>query len=354
MKVNLKQLSEEELKAFVERLGQEPYRARQIINWIYKRHAVSFEEMTDLSKPFRRVLEGNAFISRLKLLKRYVSGDGTQKFLFELEDGETIESVLIPDKNRLTLCISSQVGCAMGCKFCMSGKIGLRRNLKNYEIVDQIIEVERWIKTATSHAISSITNIVFMGMGEPLYNFNEVMNAIRKITDLMGFSKRRITISTVGIIPKIYELGKSAPSINLAISLNATTDEVRNKIMPVNKRYPMQRLIEACKVFPLSPRKRITFEYVLLNGINDSEDDALRLAGLLKGIRSKVNLIPYNPIERHRKITSFEFQRPPHDKILRFQEILLRAGVTTLIRKSKGVDIFAACGQLRASYLPRN
>lgn len=342
MKTNLKQLSEEELSLFVEKLGQKPYRAKQIVNWIYKKYATSFEEMSDLPKSFRELLKDRAFISSIKLLKSQISKDGTQKFLFELEDNETIESVLIPDKNRLTLCISSQVGCAMGCKFCITGKLGLRRNLKAYEIVDQVIAVERYIQT------KSITNIVFMGMGEPLNNFNEVIHALWKIIGLMGFSKRRITISTIGIIPKIYELAKSAPPINLAISLNATTDEVRDKIMPINRRYPIQRLINACRAFPLPPRRRITFEYVLLDGINDSKEDALRLVNLVKGIKSKVNLIPYNPI------TESRFRRPTEDKISEFQKILLKAGITAIIRKSKGTDISAACGQLRASYLPRN
>ena len=368
MKINLKALTEKELKKFIEGQGQTPYRAKQIINWIYKKYATSFEEMTDLSKSFRGLLNKTAFISNLKLLSRIIgTKDGTQKFLFELEDGETIESVLIPDKNRLTLCISSQVGCAMGCKFCVTGQLGLKRNLKTYEIIDQIISVSRIIalsvippSPSTSHGLyqrgmrgdsspSKITNIVFMGMGEPLHNFPEVLEALLRITDLVGFSKRRVTLSTVGIIPKIFELTEKAPRINLAISLNATTDEVRNKIMPINQKYHLKELLNACRKFPLEPRRRITFEYVLLEGINDSREDALRLTNLLKGIKSKVNLIPYNPSPKRP-----EFRTTSEDKTIAFQKILQNAGITAIIRKSKGGDISAACGQLKATYFLRN
>lgn len=353
MKANLKQLSEKEVAQFVKNLGQKPYRARQIINWIYKKLAISFDEMTDLPESLRELLKKIAYISNLILLKRQLSKDGTQKFLFELEDGKTIESVLIPnsqDEKRLTLCISSQVGCAMRCKFCMTGKLGLKRNLKAYEIVDQVIAVIRLlknfqgdIKRGTLFPFCSITNIVFMGMGEPLDNFDEVIDALWRLTSLMGFSKRKITVSTAGIVPKILELSKEGPGVNLAISLNATTDEVRNKIMPINKRYPLKELFNVCKRFKLSPNRKITFEYVLLEGINDSQEDALRLIKLLMGIRSKVNLIPYNPIT-----AKVDFKKPEDIKILAFQKILVGSGIRAIIRKSKGEDIMAACGQLTA------
>lgn len=320
MKINLRQLSEKEIILFIGNLGQKPYRAKQIINWIYKKYASSFEEMTDLPKSFREDLLTSACISNLKLLEKQISKDGAQKFLFELEDKETIESVLIPDKDRLTLCVSSQVGCAMGCKFCMTGKLGLKRNLKAYEIVDQIIAVSRIIAP-----LYKITNIVFMGMGEPLHNFEEVLEAIWRITSLMGFSKRKITISTAGIVPKIFELAERGPGINLAVSLNATTDEVRNNIMPINKKYPLKELINACRRFPLPPRRRITFEYVLLNGINDSKEDALRLVKLLKGIKSKVNLIPYNLIYNP---PSLPFSKP------RATAVLGKGGWRDLVLKS--------------------
>ena len=400
MKTNLKSLSEKELSEFIESLGQKPYRTGQIINWIYVKLAASFDEMTDLPLSLREVFNKTAYISSISLLKRQISGDGTQKFLFKLEDGETIESVLIPDndKRRLTLCISSQVGCAMRCGFCVTGKMGFKRNLKAYEIVDQVISVGRLITQKSKippHPLKiplcpplskgdvggflnggrgdlEIANIVFMGIGEPLNNFEEVVNALWRLTGTMGFSKKKITVSTAGIVPGIPELAKKGPGVNLAVSLNATTDEIRNKIMPINKKYPLKELLNACKNFPLPLRRKITFEYVLLDGINDSGQDALRLIKLLKGIRAKINLIPYNPIYNppsppdnpptspfnkggQRGILKggmggFGFKKPADAKILAFQKILINAGITAIIRKSKGEDIKAACGQLRAGY----
>ncbi len=369
MKTNFKEFSQEKITLLIAMLGQKPYRAKQIINWIYKKLASSFDEMTDLPVKFREELNKTAFLSNLKLLQTQISTDGTQKFLFQLEDGETVESVLIPNtrgENKFTLCISSQVGCALGCVFCVTGKLGLKRNLRAYEIVDQVITTSR-ILSISSHPLlipslekgdtlgskrgikgGDITNIVFMGMGEPLNNFNEVAEALWRITELMDFSKRRITVSTAGIIPNIYKLADKFPDINLAISLNATTDETRNKIMPVNKKYPLRELLKACKEFPLTARRHITFEYVLLEGINDTNEDALRLVKLLRGLRSKVNLIPYNPAPVQKIIQLF--RQPPGNKILEFQDILHKAGITAIIRKSMGADISAACGQLKATY----
>jgi 23S rRNA (adenine2503-C2)-methyltransferase len=298
--------------------------------------------MTDLSKSFREDLNKAACISNLILLKKQTSKDGTQKFLFQLDDKETIESVLIPDKDRLTVCISSQVGCAMGCRFCLTGSMGLKRNLKAYEIVDQVISVQKDLKRN-----KKITNIVLMGMGEPLHNFTEVIEALWRITSLMGISKRRITLSTVGIPNQIRELAQKGPAVNLAISLNAAADRVRNEIMPVNKKYPLKELLNACRRYPLEPRRKITFEYVLLEGMNDSIADARRLVRHLHGIRSKVNLIPFNPGLHH---TAFRFQRPSDKNMLAFQKILLDSGITAKIRKSMGSDISAACGQLKAGY----
>jgi len=350
---NFKEFTEKELAVFIARLGEKSYRASQIINWIYKKLASSFDEMTDLPLEFREELDKTAFISNLKLLQEQISSDGTRKFLFQLEDSKSIESVLIPNtrgEDKFTLCISSQAGCALGCKFCVTGKLGLKRNLKAYEIVDQVIAVQRSIgRPKEVHSRPAITNIVFMGMGEPLNNFNEVLEALSRITKLMGFSIKRITMSTAGIIPGIYKLAEKAPDVNLAISLNAATDATRSRIMPVNKKYPLKELLKACKEFPLAPRKHITFEYVLLNGINDSKDDAMRLVKLLRGIRSKVNLIPYNPAPAQETISLYG--QPSENKILEFQNILHKAGIIDLIRKSMGADISAACGQLKASYL---
>lgn len=336
-KINLKALSKTEMKEFVKAQGLPDYRARQILHWIYGKRAESIEDITELSKSLRQKLSHAAYIGNLELMSRQTSKDGTEKFLFGLEDGESIESVLIPDEDRLTLCISSQVGCAMACGFCLTGTIGFKRNLQAHEIVDQIITVMR-IRS------QGITNIVLMGMGEPLLNFTGVVEAIHRITELMGFSKMRITLSTCGIAPKIIELYQKAPHINLAISLNAATDDVRNRIMPINKKYPIKVLIDACRKIHLSPRQKITFEYVMIDGINDMPEDARRLIGLLKGIPSKVNLIPFNPYE------GSKFQRPSNDKVLAFQKILIDGNITSFIRKSKGQDILAACGQLKARY----
>ena len=342
MKTNLKSLSKAEFIQFIERMEQKPYRAKQIITWLYKRSAASFDEMTDLSKEFRNDLEKRTYISNMPVIQKQVSIDGTEKFLFELEDGESIESVVIPNtkgKTSYTLCISSQVGCAMNCQFCKTGGLGLRRNLKSYEIVDQVISSKRLVKKG------EITNIVLMGMGEPFNNFKEVRAALIMITELIGYSKRKITVSTSGIVPGIKKLGHECPDVNLAISLNASTDDVRTKIMPINKKYPLKKLMEACRGFPLAPRRHITFEYVLIGGINDSPEDAQRVAVLLKGIRSKVNLIPYNSAN-----TSIDLKKPSESRVLKFQNIITKAGITTIIRKSKGADISAACGQLKAGY----
>jgi len=362
MRNNFKAFTQEERAVFIARLGQKPYREKQILDWIYRKFAYTFDEMTDLPMEVRVELDKTSIISNLIHVKTQISSDGTRKFLFQLEDGKTIESVLMPNtrgENKFTLCISSQAGCALGCAFCLTGKFGLKRNLKAFEIVDQVIAVSKIISNSSAPSFDrrgeratsggdlrqpSITNIVFMGMGEPLHNFNEVSEALSRITNLMGFSMKRITVSTAGIIPGIYKLAGKAPGVNLAISLNATTDEIRSRIMPVNKKYPLKELLKACKEYPLAARKRMTFEYVLLDGINDTKDDAIRLVKLLRGIRAKVNLIPYNP-----SITKL-YRRSSGDKILEFQNILRKAKIMAIIRKSMGADISAACGQLKANY----
>ncbi len=349
-KTNLKALSKKELESFIEGEGLPSFRAKQLLHWIYEKRAESLDGITEFSRDLRERLSQRAFIGNLALLQRQVSADGTEKFLFGLEDGESVESVLIPDRDRLTLCISSQIGCAMRCRFCLTGKLKLKRNLEAYEIIDQVIYAGRLVEAGKEMPPVSaggdrrITNIVFMGMGEPLANFDEVVEALWRMTDLMKISKRRITLSTVGIVPMIAQLARKAPRVNLAISLNATTDEVRNRIMPVSRKYPLRSLLDACKRFPLEPRRRITFEYVMLHGINDTRDDAKRLVRLLKDIPCKVNLIPFNPFP------GSEFGRPPDEEIERFQEIVRAGNITALVRKSKGQDILAACGQLKAGY----
>jgi 23S rRNA (adenine2503-C2)-methyltransferase len=338
-RVNLKALSRDGLLRFAREAGLPRYRADQLLHWIYERYASDVAEITEFSKTLRTGLAGVAYIGGLQLLSRQRSHDGTEKFLFSLEDGNAIESVLIVDGERLTLCISSQAGCAMGCRFCLTGKLGFIRDLQAHEIVDQVLSVSRMIRPGRR-----VTNIVLMGMGEPLANFDEVVEALWRISLFVGISKRRITLSTAGIVPRIASLAEKAPEVNLAVSLNATTDVVRNKIMPVNRRYPLRSLLDACRRFPLSPRRRITFEYVLIDGINDSVDDARRLVRILRGIRCKVNLIPLNPPE------GSDLMRPSDERVLSFQDILAGNNMTALIRESRGQDILAACGQLRAGY----
>lgn len=337
-RVNLKALPKEGLLHFVRDAGLPRYRSDQLIHWIYEKHACGLAEISEFSMELRSTLEDQAYISNLEVAKLLKSQDGTEKFLFTLEDGETIESVLIPDKDRLTLCISSQVGCAMGCRFCLTGRLGLVRNLKAFEITDQLIAVNRILHPR------KITNIVLMGMGEPLANLDEVVEALWRITGFLGVPKRRITLSTSGLAPKIALFAERAPEVNLAVSLNATTDKQRDEIMPVNRRYPIKSLLAACRSFPLGPRRRITFEYVLMQGINDSLGDAARLVKLVGGIPCKINLIPLNPHAES------GLKRPAESTVLEFQKVLTDHGLIAIIRESKGQDILAACGQLRAGH----
>jgi 23S rRNA (adenine2503-C2)-methyltransferase len=337
-KVNLMALSEAEIFQFIKDQGLPQYRAKQLMHWMYEHSTPDIDEISEFSKELQNIIKNAAFIPTLRLLSRLTSSDGTEKFLFSLEDSENIESVLIPDEGRLTLCISSQVGCGMGCTFCRTAKSGLIRSLKSYEIMAQIISVNRLISP------KKITNIVLMGMGEPLANFDEVVKALWGIIQFLGISKRRITVSTAGIVPKMLLLPQKAPDINLAVSLNAPSDEIREKIMPITKRYPIKSLIDVCRKYPIRPGRRITFEYVLLKGVNDSPDDAIRLAKLLKGISGKVNLIPFNPFQ------GSGLEKPSDQQVLEFQKILLQRNMRALIRKSKGQDILAACGQLRGRH----
>ncbi len=337
-KVDLKNLSPSELETFLNRFGKERYRSVQMLRWLYKKGAYSFEEMTNLSKKFRQDLSQASNISILQPLLVEQSRDGTNKFLFQLEDGNQIESVLIPDKKRLTLCISTQVGCAMGCRFCLTGKMGLKRNLTAAEIINQILAVRERLNEKTP-----LTNIVLMGMGEPLANYENVLKAIELMThpEAFKFSSRRVTLSTVGLIPEMAQLSKEKFRFRLALSLNASDEETRSHLMPVNRYHSLKKVLEICRNLPLQPRARITFEYVLLEGENDSPEDAKRLLKLLKGIPSKINLIPLN------EAPEIPFKKPPEEKIRNFQEILMKGGLPAIVRTSKGSDISAACGQLQ-------
>jgi len=341
-KIDLKNLSPNELKHFIASFGKEQYRAVQILRWLYQKGVHSFAEMTNLSKKFREELQEISFISTLHPSFSEKSQDGTEKFLFQLEDGNRIESVLIPDKKRLTLCLSTQVGCAMGCRFCLTGKIGFKRNLSPSEILNQILAVRETLSNGLT-----LTNIVLMGMGEPLANYDHTLKAIELMAhpDGFRFSSRRITLSTVGLLPELERLSKEKIRFRLAVSLNASDEETRSRLMPINRLHPLKRILEVCRRFPLSPRARITFEYVMIEGENDSAEDAKRLLKLLKGIPSKVNLIPLN------EAPGIPFKRPSEERIHLFQEILMKGGITALIRTSKGADISAACGQLHGKTL---
>jgi 23S rRNA (adenine2503-C2)-methyltransferase len=338
MVTNLKDLSLEELEDLIAGLGKEQYRARQIMRWLYRQRASSVEEMTDLAKELRAELGRMARISSLKPLAVERSLDGTRKYLFELQDGNQVESVLIPDDGRLTLCISTQAGCAMGCRFCLTGRGGFARDLTSGEILDQILGVVRELGPG-----EQITNCVLMGMGEPLANYTSVTKALGIMASDLGFglSRRRITLSTVGLIPQMKRLLAEGVPCRLAVSLNATTQKVRTYLMPVARRYPLSALLSACRGLPLPPRERITFEYVLIQGVNDAEEDARRLTQILRGIRCKVNLIPLN------ECPGIPFRRPRGKAVLLFQKIVMEGGYTTIIRESRGGAISAACGQLR-------
>lgn len=333
-KVDLKELSPEAMIAFLAELGQKKFRAEQMLRWIYQRGVVDFAEMTDLAKPFRDELSQRAVISSFEPSAVEVSADGTRKFLFQLKDGKCVETVLIPmEHGRNTLCISTQVGCAMQCSFCLTGTFGLERNLTAAEIVNQVCAV---------HKDFPIGNIVLMGMGEPLHNLENVVAALKILYAPHGFDygQRRVTLSTCGLVPQMQELGRRI-KVNLAVSLNATTDAVRDQLMPVNRRYPLAQLMKACRDYPLAPSQRITFEYILIKGVNDSQSDARRLVKLLHGVKAKVNLIPFN------EHAGSEFRSPDEQSIRSFQSYLLDRDIVAIRRAGKGQDISAACGQLK-------
>ena len=345
-KKNLKDYTLEELKALVDTMGERPFRATQLYRWLFKKHARSIDAMTDVSLGFRRTLsEGGFYMGSSGVLETRVSTDGTAKFLLELEDGARIESVLIPEPKRLTLCVSTQTGCSLGCAFCMTGSMGPGRDLTLSEMVSQLEEAELLAGAGKVKGHLCITNVVIMGMGEPLLNYDEVVKFLRVLIDgkAMGFGPRKVTLSTAGVVPAIERLGRdlTVNSINLAVSLNATIDKVRSTLMPINKLYPLKALMAALRAYPLKKRGAFTIEYVLIRDCNDSPDDARRLVKLLKGLPSKVNLIPFNPFP------SSKFERPTAERVLTFQKILLNAGLTAVKRESRGADIQAACGQLK-------
>lgn len=331
-------LLRDEVETLMVDFGQARYRGRQLFRWIQARRATSLDAMTTLSRGLRADLAGRVRVSRPAVAREQRATDGTRKFLLRLGDGEEIESVLIPDEDRLTACVSTQAGCPLACRFCLTGLMGMRRNLTASEIVGEVLTLQDAVA-----ANERISNIVLMGMGEPLLNFAEVERALRILCDEHGasFSPRRITLSTAGHVPGIKKLAASDLGVNLAVSLSATTDAVRNRLMPINRRWPIAELLIACRAYPLPNRRRLTFEYVMLDRVNDSGEDATRLVGLLRGIRCKVNLIPFNA-------TPDLPDRPSRrERIEAFQRILCDAHLTATIRESRGRDISAACGMLR-------
>ena len=355
-KEDLKDFSLDELNSRLKSLSAEPYRAKQVFEWIYQKLANNFGEMTDLPLPLRRILSDKFRILTSKIVKRQISKlDGTRKYLFCLDDNETVEAVLIPAKDRRTVCLSSQVGCAYGCKFCASGLLGIKRDLRCGEILGQALGIARDIKG------TRITNVVMMGTGEPLANYDNVMKAISIMNSPYGFGigARKITVSTAGYIPGIRRFMEEKAQIELSVSLHAATDKTRSYLMPINRKYPLSELMKACREYVREKDRIITFEYVLIKGVNASREDATALSKLLKGLPGKVNLIPFNPVPnevtsgsyssacRSLGISAFNFMPPSGKEVKEFQDILKNHDVNSTIRAQRGADIDAACGQLR-------
>ncbi len=384
---NLRDFTYEELKAEVGGLGEKPYRAMQIYKWVFGRGVTSIDSMTDISKAFRKRLKSLYVIEVPNVVDVACSVDGTRKFLTELFDGVRIETVIIPGKKRTTLCVSTQAGCALGCRFCMTGKGGFVRNLSLAELTGQLLSAlsiiekaraaedgaeagrsndpgnvpgnseseweviggdgEFWYEADEKPSTERrpLTNIVLMGMGEPLLNYDNVVRFLGVLTDGNGFgmSHNKVTLSTAGVVPALKRLGTES-DVNIAVSLNATTDAVRDDIMPINRKYPLEELLGTLAAYPLIGKKHVTFEYVLLGGVNDTDEDALRLVGLLRRIKSKINLIPFNPYPGSR------FTAPEKERLSSFYKILQNAECNVVIRASMGDDISAACGQLSGAY----
>ena len=336
MKTDLAGLELKELEDFVVSLGHKKFHAKQIYQWIWKRGVTDFSEMTNLGVELRTALAGAAVISMPRIIQHDTSEDGTQKFVLQLADGKQIESVFIPDAKQ-TFCVSTQVGCAMGCAFCLTGKMGSIRHLSAAEITAQVPTLAR-----STHLLDKPFNIVLMGMGEPLHNYDETMKALRMLNQKEGFDMhpKRVTLSTVGLVPMMDRLAQEELMPNLAVSLHAATEEQRRAIVPPTKNYSLQDIIDACKRFPLSKRRRIMFEYVMLAGVNDSDEDARRLVKVLAGVKAKVNLLPLNAAP------GIPFERPSDERINAFAKILAGRGLMVSVRKSRGRDIRAACGQL--------
>ena len=347
-KINLLDLDKAGLETFFSEIGEKPFRASQVLKWIYQFGVSDFNAMSNLSKSLREKLIELAEVRPPEMLSEHRSHDGTTKWVLKLDEKNCIETVFIPEADRGTLCISSQVGCALDCRFCSTAQQGFNRNLTVSEIIGQL-----WVANQAMGCQPReqrvISNIVLMGMGEPLLNFDNVIKAISLMLedDAYGLSKRRVTLSTSGVVPAMNRL-KEVSDVSLAVSLHAPNDELRNEIVPLNQKYPIKELMQACKNYIADePRRKITFEYVMLEGINDSRQDALALAKLLKNIPSKVNLIPFNPFP------NTNYRCSSQGKIDAFRDVLISKGLTTITRKTRGEDIDAACGQLAGQVMDR-
>lgn len=343
--IDLAGMDEEELVSLCEEMGEPPYRGRQIFSWLYAHGVSEFSQMTNVPNSFRAKLERTACLEILELDRENRSVDGTEKYVWRLRDGARVESVRIPMRNvngvmRWSLCISTQVGCAMGCAFCLTAKMGFIRQLSAGEIVGQFLAARRLLAQG-----ERFHNIVFMGMGEPLDNFDATVKAVKILTHprANGVSAKRLTVSTVGIVSRLRDFVSAVPGVGLAVSLHAADDETRGKLVPVNRKWNLRALIDECRELPVGERRRITFEYVMLQGVNDSKQDAKELSKLLEGLKCKVNLIPWNTFP------GTPFERPGDERIEEFRRILLAAGLVATTRTAKGVDILAACGQLADS-----
>ena len=349
MPVNLLGLNREALTQFLEELGEKPFRARQLMKWIHQFGESDFNQMTDIAKSFREKLASIATVQVPRLLSEQVSQDGTRKWLLELSPGNAIETVFIPEDERGTLCISSQVGCALACTFCSTGRQGFNRNLTIAEIIGQVW----WANRALGHEAKGervISNVVLMGMGEPLLNYDAVVNALDILLDDHGYglSRRRVTVSTSGVLPALDRLRERAP-VALAVSLHAPTDALRDRLVPINQKYPLKELMAACnRYLEVAPRDFVTFEYVMLEGVNDSEAQARQLIECVNGVSCKFNLIPFNQFPD----SGYRTSRP--ESVRRFRDILMQAGFVVTVRKTRGEDIDAACGQLAGQVVDRS
>ena len=341
-KINLKGLTLPELENLVADWEEPRYRATQLAAWIYGKRVSNFEHMTNLPKRFRAKLMAEASVSEVRAARCTASdADVATKYLFELANGDRVESVLMRDQERTTICISSQVGCAMACDFCATGKMGFFRNLSASQILDQFTAIERDLSRE-----ETVTNVVFMGMGEPLANYDQTLKSVRLLSDLDGYgvSEKRITISTVGLAPRMRQLAREGLKCNLALSLNATTDGVRERLMPINEKYPIDEVLDAAKEWAVATKRKATLEYVLIRDVNDTDADAKRLRKLMNRLPCKLNLIPFNEIE------DSDFRRPELNRIERFRQLIASARHAAPVRFSKGHDIAAACGQLRTDF----